>query len=98
MHPPGTSHHAPSAHHAHPWTPTPAPTRLVVPTHHPTIVFDIIVNSAARSLGALWLALLLRLLLLDLWLRLRRRPLLGARTDSATRQKTSRRRQQQNAL
>ena len=52
MHPPGTSHHAPSAHHPHSWTPAPAPTRPVVPTHHPTIVFDIIVNSAARSLGA----------------------------------------------
>jgi hypothetical protein len=83
MHPPGTSHHAPSAYHAHSWTPAPAPTRPVVPAHHPTIVFDIIMNGAARSLGTLELALLL--LLHDLWL-LRRRPLLGVRTDSATHQ------------
>jgi hypothetical protein len=69
-----------------------------VPAHHPTIVFDIIFDDTARSLGVLELALLLQLLLQDLWLRLRRRPLLGVRTDSATRQSERTSREYQNAL
>ena len=78
---------------AHPSIPaqTVAPTG---PTHHPPFVFDIIFNAAARSLGALYLALMLLLWGHDLWLL--RRPLLGAR-NTATRNNNRKHREHQNA-